>query len=141
MFRLLAAFICAFALSAYAGSPKSIEGDVVGTWRWVSVNGKRVPEPFYIRYYANGTLASWPAPKSWSDSKGVSRGHYAITNGFLVLKTGSTDSPKSRIQIQKDQMKFKTGEGVQLIYQRVLPTVEPGRLENGAPAGYAKHPM
>lgn len=129
-------------LSACASPPALSNADLIGTWRWVSVDGHRVPEPFYIRYYPNGKVASWPAPRNGSDAKGVSRGGYSIANGYLILKTGSgADDPRSRIQIQKDQMTLTTDEGHRVVYRRVLPAIAPGKLEDGSPACYAKHPM
>ena len=139
LFRLL---ISALALSACASPPPSSDTGIIGTWRWVSVEGKQVPEPFYARYYPDGKAATWPAPQSWSDSKGVSRGRYSVVNGHLILETGSgADNPKSRVLIQKNQMTLTTHEGYRLIYRRVVPPIEPGKLEDGSAAGYAKHPM
>ena len=101
-----------------------------------------MPAPFYIRFYPNGKVSTWPAPQSWSDGKGVSRGRYSITQGYLILETGSgADNPKSRIQIQKEQMILTTDEGIRLIYRRIVPPIEPGKLEDGSAAGFYKHPM
>ena len=141
-FFLLRLVSLALVFSACASPPASSEANVVGTWHWLGVDGQRVPEPFYIRYYPNGKSASWPAPKSWSDTKGVSRGGYSIANGYLILETGrGADNPKSRIQIDKDLMTLTTDEGHRLIYRRLATPIEPGKLEDGSPAGFAKHPM
>ena len=132
--------VVALALSACASPPMSSDPAIIGTWRWVSVDGRRVEQPFYARYYPNGKAVTWPAPKSWSDSKGVSRGRYSVSNGYLVLETGSgPDNPKSRVRIQKDEMTLTTDEGHRLLYRRVIPPLEPGRLADGSPAGFAQH--
>jgi hypothetical protein len=116
--------------------------ELIGTWRWVSIDDRRIDQPFYARYYPNGKAATWPAPRSWSDSKGVSRGRYTVTNGTLVLKTDrGQDDPKTRIQIRGSGMTLTTDENHRLGYRRVVPNIEPGRLETGAPAGVLQNPM
>jgi len=90
-----------------------------------------------MRFDPDDKAATWPAPQGWSDSKGVSRGRYSIANGFLVIETGSRSyNPKSRIRIEKDEMTLTTDEGHRLLYRRVIPPVEPGRLADGSAAGF-----
>ena len=118
-------------------SPQKNTG-IIGTWQWVLDNGSPVSQLFFIRYYANGKAASWPSPKDWSDSKGVSHGRYSVTNNILIIETGSAaNNPKSQIEIQDQDMLVTTASGHQLVYRRVTPGIDPGKLPNGKPAGFA----
>jgi hypothetical protein len=139
-FSILRAILVALALSACASPPAANHTEIIGTWRWVSVSGRRIDQQFYARYSSDGKAVTWPAPKGWSDSEGVSRGRYSLSNGYLILAPDSgADAPKARIHIQNDQMTLTTDEGYQLVFRRIVPPVEPGRLADGSPAGFAQH--
>lgn len=113
--------------------------DIVGTWQWVLDNGTPVNRPFYVRYYPNGKISSWPSPKNWSDSKGVSHGRYSVAKNFLTLEIGSsTNNPKSRLEIKDHEMLITTVTGHQLGYRRITPALTPGKLPDGKPAGFAQ---
>jgi len=82
-----------------------------------------------VRYYADGTAATWPAPEGWSTTtNGVSHGRYHLEGEFLVLETGAgKDDPKSRMTITGDEMVLITDESNRLVYRRVVPDLEPGK--------------
>ncbi|MCD6050146.1 MAG: hypothetical protein K0Q55_1549 [Verrucomicrobia bacterium] len=120
--------------------PQQKNTAIIGTWQWVLDNGNPVSHLFYVRYYPNGKIASWPSPKDWSDSKGVSHGRYSVADGFLFLGTGSgANTAKSRAEIQGQELIVTTSTGQQLVYRRINPAIEPGKLANGSPAGFAQH--
>lgn len=113
--------------------------EIIGTWQWVVDNGAPVSQPFYVRYYSNGKIASWPSPKDMSDSKGVAHGRYSVTKKFLTLEIGSSaNSSKSRLEIREQEMLITTAAGRQLGYCRVTPAITPGKLPDGKPAGFAQ---
>lgn len=120
--------------------PEQKNTDIIGTWQWVLDDGTPVSQSFYVRYYSNGKVASWPSPKDWSDSKGVSYGRYSVVKNFLSLETSSgANTPKSRLQIADQEMLITTASGRQLGYRRVTPAPAPGKLPDGKPAGFAHH--
>lgn len=102
---------------------------LVGTWKWDSVKiaatGKEMPieEPFFMRFYEDGTMATWPTP-----SQQVSRGSYAVRNGKLVLLNLPSGEKELPIQVTLDQMSLSNEQGDRTVYHRVVPNVEPGRL-------------
>ena len=119
----------AFCLSASA-KPAKLSKAIVGTWRWLGVDGRAVDEPFYLRYDPDGTCASWPVPKDWPNAKGVSRGKYSVTKDTLILDTGRGKSdPKARLILKGNQMVVTTEDSHQLIYRRMIPALEPGKYE------------
>ena len=84
---------------------------------------------FHVRYYTDGTAATWPAPAGWpTTTNGVSRGRYHLEGEFLVIETGSgKDDPRSRMTIKGDEMVLINVESNRLVYRRVVPDLEPGR--------------
>jgi hypothetical protein len=141
-FLLLCSTLFILALPVSARSHTYTSQRILGTWRWVSTDGHPVTQPFYVRYEANRQATTWPAPKGWADSKGVSRGRYYVAHGQLILESGAgQNNPKSHLRIKGHWMLLTTDEGHRLLYRRVDAPIEPGRLENGSRAGYAKHSM
>ncbi len=113
---------------------------IIGTWQWVLDDGNPVSQLLYVRYYPNGKIASWPSPKDWSDSKGVTHGRYSVADGSLVIATGSAANySQSRAEIQGQELIITTSTGRQLVYSRVTPTIEPGKLADGSRAGFVQH--
>src|SRR5260370_34520968 len=112
-------------------TPSAKQSSPVGTWRWIRVDQQPVKEPFYVRYYLDGTAATWPAPEGWpATTNGVSRGRYHLEGEFLVLETGSgKDDPKTHMDIRNAEMVLVTVESNRLIYHRVVPDLEPGMFE------------
>jgi hypothetical protein len=102
---------------------------LVGTWKWISMDQEIVKSPFYIRYYPDGAAATWPAPRGWSDTNGVSRGRYHLEGQFLVLETGQgKDDPRTRMKVTGDELVLVSNESNRLVYHRVVPDLEPGGL-------------
>ncbi|HEV7927651.1 MAG TPA: lipocalin family protein [Verrucomicrobiae bacterium] len=133
---------CASSSTTSAVTPPTA---IVGTWQWVRVDRHKVTEPFFVRYYTNGTAATWPAPAGWSTTtNGVSQGRYHLDGDFLIIETGEgTNDPKSRIEMKGDELILvTTGDesdvGHRLIYRRVVPDLQPGKslpgqVSHGAP--------
>jgi hypothetical protein len=138
-FKLLAfIFVCAI-VGGCASNPSSSDreqpptilpsqADLAGTWKWISVKegatGKidLIQMAFYMRFYADGTAASWPTPNG-----AVSRGVYALTNGRLSLP----DAPLSdsvQIRATHEKFWFWNKDGDTCLYYRVSPDLEPGKL-------------
>jgi len=88
-----------------------------------------VTQRFHIRYYADGTAATWPAPAGWrTTTNGVSRGRYHLVGEFLVVETGTgKNDPKARMIITGDEMVLTNDESNRLVYRRVVPDLEPGK--------------
>ena len=114
---------------------------IVGTWQWVRVDTQAVTEPFFVRYYPNGTAATWPAPAGWgTTTNGISHGGYHLDGELLVIETGAgTNDPKSKIEIKGDEFILVTAAdesdvGHRLIYHRVIPDLEPGKFLPGHPS-------
>src|SRR5438552_13134608 len=109
------------------------ETGLVGTWQWIRVDQQPVKQPFYVRYYPDGTAATWPAPEGWPTTvRGVSRGRYHLDGDFLVLETGAgKNDPQSRMEIKGNEMILTTGESNTLVYHRIVPTLEPGKIRSG----------
>ena len=102
------------------------QSPVVGTWRWIAVDQQPVTQPFHIRFYADGTAATWPATAGSSVTNGVSRGRYHLEE-FLVIETGSgKDDPRTQLLIKGNQMILINSESNRLYYLREIPDREPG---------------
>ena len=132
------AVILGFAAIAMAGCSSGLTShkeprSIVGTWQWVQVDTQVVNEPFFVRYYADGRAATWPAPAGWSTTtNGVSYGGYHVSAGFLVIETGAgTNDPMTRIKIRGSEMVLINDESNRLIYHQVVPDLEPGKLLPG----------
>ena len=126
----------AVALTSFAQSSTNsvtkTTNSIVGTWQWVRVDQQAVKEPFFVRYYADGKAATWPAPNGWSTTNGVSHGGYHLDGNFLVIETGEgTNDPKSQIQIRGNEMTLINDESNRLIYHRVVPDLQPGKFLPG----------
>ncbi len=117
------------------------QGSLIGTWRFVSVTegatGKvhEVGQVFFIRFYANGSCASWPVPKEEiyqpgafnTDANRVSRGLYKLQDGKLTLP----DAPLSnavQLRLTDTKMWYSDDDGDTCLYFRVQPDLEPGRV-------------
>ncbi|MGA2052772.1 MAG: lipocalin family protein, partial [Opitutales bacterium] len=108
---------------------------IVGTWQWVRVNDQAINGPFYIRFFPDGTAATWPAPEGFSTTNGVSHGDYHYDGEFLVIETGADkDNPKSRVAISGDELTMTDDEANRYIYHRVVPDLQPGKFLPGQPS-------
>ena len=88
----------------------------------------RLSNPKWLQFCANGTVASWPAPKGWADAKGVSRGEHAVKRQRLVIDTRSGWG--ARFRIGADRLTMISGNGDQMLYRRLAQGLEPGKLED-----------
>jgi hypothetical protein len=131
---IILAFLAA-AVTSFGQTTTNLTKSIVGTWQWVRVDQKRVLIPFFMRFYSNGTSASWPAPNGFSTTNGVSRGGYHFEGALLVLETGAGKrDPKCKLEITGDQMTVIGEETNHLIYHRVVPDLEPGKFLPGHPS-------
>jgi hypothetical protein len=129
-----------FVLSACANitPPPLSQKDLVGTWRWTTIGGHSVEmQPFYLRFYPDGRFAEWPAPKGWDEVHGVSHARYWVTNGVLMFSEGQK---MDDVKIRHNRLYIGSGRDG-WICRRIVPEPEPGRLENGKPAGYMIKPI
>ncbi len=118
---------CATQSSTDPVSPRS---RIVGTWRWVNADGKQVTGLHYIRYYADGTCAWWPAIEAKVSSNGVTYTRYQVDKDVL----DGDPNPDSLMIHKYSILKFKHGtmtvvgeESTHETYERVVPDLEPGR--------------
>lgn len=131
---------CAFTSVAQAAEPTL--GEVVGTWRWISVNGKSVEkQPFYMRLESDGAVHSWPTMKEVSDEKGVSHGRFTLTGRDFVIESETGNGlHRAILRLKENRMILKAGS-LEFIYRRVENPQDPGYLENRKPAGFLKVPF
>ncbi len=110
------------------------QADLVGTWKWISADGKSVSYPFYMRLSPDGKASTWPAPEDWPNTVGgISRGVWSVRGGyFIIVRPKAGENRKSRFQIKDNLMTAITDEGVHLVYRRILPDLEPGELDEAA---------
>src|SRR4051812_758833 len=137
--------VCTLGLSACTSTPAVTSADLVGTWRlnsiWTRVNNPQlrrsglraseisIPQPVYFRFYPDGTTVGWPLPKGIK----LHRDKYRIVNGNLVTENAGR-STRAKISLRGSELRYGNSRGQILVMRRVSP-VEPGRLENGYPAG------
>ena len=117
---------CASSPSVDTISPRS---RIVGTWRRMSIDGRRVTGSHYIRYYSDGTSAWWPAPAGKFSTNGVTYTRYQVDGNVL----NSDPRPDSLMNHRYSLLKFRgdtmtvIGEETdRSIYRRVVPDLEPG---------------
>lgn len=105
---------------------------IVGTWRWVSQDGRQVAGHHCIRFFADGTVAWWPAIEARYSSNGVTYSQYRLDG--KVLDSDPHPEPGTwavhrykRVRFRGDRM-FVTGEeSEEGVYVRVVPDLEPGQ--------------
>ena len=106
MFQVLVFWLLAvFAVNISAATPIK-QADIVGTWRFISVDGRPV-KPFFIRMYPNEKSASWPAPHNWNSAtvRGVSYGRTYLQGEYFIIDAGyGKFNPKCRIELKGDEM-------------------------------------
>jgi hypothetical protein len=72
---IILAFAAVALMSFAQGSTNSVtktSSSIIGTWQWVRVDEQPITNPFFMRFYSNGTAATWPAPNGFSTTNGVS---------------------------------------------------------------------
>ena len=120
------------ALTSFGQSSTNVPVSIIGTWQWVRVDQQAVPNPFFMRFYTNGTAVTWPAPDGFSTTNGVSHGGYHFDGALLVIETGAgKNDPKSKVEIKGDEMTMIGDETNRLIYHRVVPDLQPGKFLPG----------
>jgi hypothetical protein len=102
--------------------------ELVGTWRFISFTDgqtdetKRISEPFFMRFYSDGTVASWPTPVA-----PVTRGLYKLQDGMLTLPDAPA-ADKCRVRLTHDKMWMWNESDGRCLYYRVEPDLEPGKV-------------
>jgi hypothetical protein len=127
--QLIAALFLLFTVPPLLADSGTDRSALIGTWQFVSVDGTPVKQPFFMRLYADGSAATWPAPADWPTTvKGVSRGKYTLRGNMFMIETGQgADNPAVRLQLKGDEMNLFNEDGDHLIYRRVTPALEPGK--------------
>ena len=118
---------CASPSSTGSVSPHS---RIVGTWRWVRADEKRVTGLHYIRYYPDGTCAWWPAIEAEFSHNGVTYTRYQVDSDVLDTDPDPdslTFHRYKRIKFKPDNMTVIGEELERDIYERVVPDLEPGK--------------
>ena len=108
----------------------SRHSEIVGTWRWVKADGKLVTSPHYIRYYACGASAWWPAIEGKFSTSGVSYTRYRLEGAVLDTDPEPDSMTLHRYKLVKfrgDTMTVTGEESEQNVYERVVPNLEPGQ--------------
>jgi hypothetical protein len=132
---IILAFAAVALMSFAQGSTNSVtktSSSIIGTWQWVRVDEQPITNPFFMRFYSNGTAATWPAPNGFSTTNGVSHGGYHFEGALLVIETGAGQKdPKAKVEIKGNEMVTVGDETNRYIYRRVVPDLEPGKLLPG----------
>ena len=84
----------------------------------------------YLRYYADGTCAWWPALEAKFSNNGVTYTHYQVDGDVLDTDPnpqGLTIHRYKRIKFTRDTMTIIGEESEHEIYERVVPDLEPGK--------------
>jgi hypothetical protein len=118
---------CATPSSTESVSPRS---RIVGTWRWVKADGKSVTGLHYIRYYADGTCAWWPAIEAKFSNNGVTYTRYKVDRDVLDTDPNPQSLSFHRyklLRFKRDTMTVIGEESDHDTYERVIPDLEPGR--------------
>jgi hypothetical protein len=133
--------ILAFAVVVLAGFAQSstnsiteTSSSIVGTWKWLHEDQQGVPCPFYLRFYANGTVASWEAHGGVHlTTNGVSYHNYHFDGSLLVMTVRDKDESKYKVEIHGDEMvRMIESEGHRFIYHRIVPDIQPGTWPDAA---------
>lgn len=118
---------CAAPLSTESVSPRS---RIVGTWRWVRADRRRVTGLHYMRFYADGTWAWWPAIEEKFSNNGVTYTHYQVDGDNLDQDPKPNSLMFHRYKLLRfkgDRMTVIGEESEHEIYERVVPDLEPGK--------------
>ena len=120
--------ICA---SAWADQPTGIEKEIVGTWRFISVDGRDFPSEFYMKFNPDGTSKSWPSPHEgkFNTKDGISSGNYRIDDEFLYIVKEKGEDIKTPYKLANDSFTMTTDEGHVLVYRRLKSPLQPGELK------------
>ena len=124
---LIAWATCAPAQQTSQDSPSQRE--LVGTWRAVeikvaelgSMQGKTIawPNPFFMRFYDDGTAATWPPYKP------NVRTRFEVRDGKLFLPEVRPNGVS--LGVTTDQMWYSSDQGDTIFFRRVAD-LEPGQI-------------
>jgi hypothetical protein len=80
-----------------------------------------------MRIYPDGKCATWPAPADWNSKTvhGVSHGKVALKGGYFILPGADV---RAKIALKGDKFFLETEDGDHLVYRRVIPDLEPGKM-------------
>ena len=118
---------CAVPSSTESVSPRS---RIIGTWRWVSADGRQVTGLHYIRYYADGTCAWWPAIEAKFSNDGVTYTRYQVDGDILDRDPQPNSLMFHRyklLRFKRTRMTIIGEESEHEIYERVVPDLGPGK--------------
>jgi hypothetical protein len=114
--------------------------EIVGTWQWKlliphSTGDKMlVKEPFFMRFYEDGTGTTWPTP-----SGDISRRHFEIHDGKLLLRAADGETLLAALPLRVDgkELVITNGDGDVTVYEKLSENLEPGRIPsvNKSPPG------
>jgi hypothetical protein len=125
------------------------ERSIVGTWQRIRVDQQAVTSPFFVRFYPDYTVTSWPALDGFPNTNGILPGRYHFEREGTLLcinpREGRQDPKLIKVEMKNDEMTMinqkveingrkanviddKTN---QFIYHRVLPDLQPGTLLPG----------
>lgn len=115
----------------FASEPTKAEKEIVGTWRFISVDGREMPFEFYMKFDSDGIAQSWPAPHEgkFNTKNGISTGGYRINEDFFYIVKEKAEDIKSRYKLSGDSFTMTTDEGHVLVYRRVKNPPKPGELK------------
>jgi hypothetical protein len=121
----------------FAVEPTKAEKEIVGTWRFISVDGREIPNEFYMKFAPDGTAQSWPAPHEgkFNTKNGISTGGYRIDEDFFYIVKEKTEDIKSRYKLSGDSFTMTTDKGNVLVYHRVKNPPKPGELKADQASG------
>jgi len=109
---------------------------LVGTWRFESATNPATGVTtaaqvnFFMRFYKDGSVASWPVSKDqagsgYVDTNGVSIGSYQVENGSLLISPNRT---LAHVRISDDQFSYVESDGSRVVYRHLPTDLEPGVL-------------
>jgi len=115
----------------FAVEPIKAEKEIVGTWQFISVDGRKIPSEFYMKFDADGIAQSWPAPHEgkFKTKNGISTGGYRIDENFFYIVKEKTEDIESRYELSGDSFTMTTDKGNVLVYHRVKNPPPPGELK------------
>ncbi len=96
----------------------------------MSADGKRVTGLHYIRYYADGTCAWWPALEAKFSTNGITYTRYQVDGNVLDTDPHPDSLTSHRYKLltfKHDTMTIIGEESEHEVYERVLPDLEPGK--------------
>lgn len=107
------------------------ERSIVGTWQRIHVNQQPATNLFFMHFYADGTVATWPAPGEAGTTNGVSHEdyHFEREGRLLVMETyigNRVSNQLMNVEIKSNAMTMVDAKTNRLTYHRVAGALQPG---------------